>query len=215
MNWQLTCKPMKLYKCWLSSVESSLRLYGWSVNLGDPSDPSINRGPPVDTDENDDDVSNLWLASNGMSIVCWSVGPFLQFTCYRWIVFINFSCICFWSVVKSLICANFQFQSPLVQKQNHVFPSKLVINFKLHKIFFPLKNLEFIFCVYRSWGINVVTATLQSVLVSIPMFKLCNSCSCNKLPVSICLFLTARFSLWSTFLCTIHTSLIKVKKTPP
>lgn len=38
-------------------VESSLRLYGWSFNLVDPSDPSINRGPPVDTDEND--VSNL------------------------------------------------------------------------------------------------------------------------------------------------------------
>lgn len=138
LNRQLTRKPMKLYKCWLSSVESSLRLYGWSVNLVDPSDPSINRGPPVDTDENDD-VSNLWLASNGMSIVCCSVGPFIRFTCYRWIVFINISCICFWSVVKSLICANSQFQSPLVQKQNHVFPSKLVINFKLHKNFFPSK----------------------------------------------------------------------------
>lgn len=57
MNPQLTCKPMKLYKCWLSPVESSLGLYGWSFNLVDPSDPSINRGPPVDTDEND--VGNL------------------------------------------------------------------------------------------------------------------------------------------------------------
>lgn len=140
---------MKSYKCWLSPVESSLRLYGWSFNLVDPSDPSINRGPPADTDEND--VSNLWFGSSGMSIVCWSACPIIQiFTCFRWIVFINISCICFWNLVKSLICANFYFQSPLVQKQNHVFPSKHVINFKLHKIFFPLENLEFIFCMHRS-----------------------------------------------------------------
>lgn len=48
---------MKLYKCWLSFVESFLRFYGWLFNLVDLSDFLINRGFFADIDEND--VSNL------------------------------------------------------------------------------------------------------------------------------------------------------------
>lgn len=50
---------MKLYKCWLSFVESFLWFYGWLFNLVDLSDFLINRGFFADIDEND--VSNLWF----------------------------------------------------------------------------------------------------------------------------------------------------------
>lgn len=169
--------------------------------------------------------SGMWPVGWHSLSVSLLVGPF-----FIWSLVIPKLCTCSLHVLISIclmfavylvvsnICANFQCQSPLVHELKH-FSRKIIINFWIRLKRFSPKNLQFIFFVVaRNPYPEELMLLLQHYKVYMSRFWCLNFAvpdfAINSLS-PICLFMTARFSLWSTFLCTIHTSLIKVKKTPP